>query len=146
VLVQATLVQPVVQRLGPSGTLRAGLGLNIVGLLLLALAVHWVVLVAALAALIVGQGLTTPTLASLVAGRSPEARRGHALGLQQMASGLGRVLGPIMAGALFQHIGVGAPYVLGAGITAGALGLVLTLHEQRSATVADATAAASGVG
>ena len=130
VLVQATLVQPVVQRLGPTGTLRAGLGLNIVGLLLLAVAVHWVVLVAALAALIVGQGLTTPTLASLVAGRSPIERRGHALGLQQMSSGLGRVLGPITAGLLFQHIGVGAPYVLGAGITAGALALVLTLHER----------------
>jgi hypothetical protein len=35
-----------------------------------------------------------------------------------------------MAGALFQHIGVGAPYVLGAGITAGALALVLTLPER----------------
>ncbi len=146
VIVQATLVHPAVQRFGPSGTLRGGLGLNIVGLLLLAVAAHWLVLIAALAALIIGQGLTTPTLASLVAGRSPEARRGGALGLQQMASGFGRVLGPIMAGVLFQHVGVGAPYVLGAGITAAALALVLTLHEQRSASVADTTAAASGVG
>jgi MFS family permease len=145
VLVQATLVQPVVQRLGPGGTLRAGLGLNIVGLLLLAVAVQWVVLVAALAALIVGQGLTTPTLASLVAGRSPAERRGHALGLQQMSAGLGRVLGPIMAGVLFQHIGVGAPYVLGAGITAGALALVFTLHERvtRPVTPSAATSATS---
>ncbi|HTN78057.1 MAG TPA: MFS transporter, partial [Acidimicrobiales bacterium] len=77
-----------------------------------------------------GQGLTTPTLASIVAGRSPHERRGGALGLQQMAGGMGRVIGPILAGALFQHVGVGAPYVVGAGITAGALALALTMHEQ----------------
>ena len=35
-----------------------------------------------------------------------------------------------MAGVLFQHVGVGAPYVVGAGITAAALALVLTMHEQ----------------
>ncbi len=132
VLVQVGLVHPVVSRLGPLGTLRGGLALNIVGLLLLAVALEWPVLVLALAALIVGQGLMTPTLASIVAGRSPIARRGGALGLQQMAGGLGRVVGPAMAGALFQHVGVGAPYVVGAGITAAALGLVLTLHEQPS--------------
>ena len=95
VLVQAVLVHPVVSRLGAVGTLRGGLTLNIVGLLLLAFAVHWAVLVLALAALIVGQGLTTPTLASIVAGRSPTERRGHALGLQQMAGGMGRVIGPV---------------------------------------------------
>ena len=87
-------------------------------------------LVLALAALVIGQGLTTPTLASIVAGRSPSERRGGALGLQQMASGMGRVIGPVMAGVLFQHVGVGAPYVVGAGITAAALALVLTMHEQ----------------
>ena len=130
VLVQAGLVHPVVSRLGAVGTLRGGLMLNIVGLLLLAVAVHWPVLVLALAALIIGQGLTTPTLASIVAGRSPSERRGGALGLQQMASGMGRVIGPVMAGVLFQHVGVGAPYVVGAGITAAALALVLTMHEQ----------------
>jgi DHA1 family tetracycline resistance protein-like MFS transporter len=113
VLVQAGLVHPVVSRLGAVGTLRGGLTLNIVGLLLLA----------------VGQGLTTPTLASIVAGRSPTERRGGALGLQQMAGGMGRVIGPVLAGVLFQHVGVGAPYVVGAGITAGALALVLTMHE-----------------
>jgi MFS family permease len=143
VLVQAGLVHPVVSRLGAVGTLRGGLMLNIVGLLLLAVAIHWPVLVLALAALIVGQGLTTPTLASIVAGRSPTERRGGALGLQQMAGGLGRVIGPVMAGALFQHVGVGAPYVVGAGITAAALALVLTMHEHPAPGFSVAPAAKS---
>ena len=143
VLVQAGLVHPVVSRLGAVGTLRGGLMLNIVGLLLLAVAVRWPVLVLALAALIVGQGLITPTLASIVAGRSPTERRGGALGLQQMAGGLGRVIGPVMAGALFQHVGVGAPYVVGAGITAAALALVLTMHEHPAPGFSVAPAAKS---
>ena len=124
VLVQAGLVHPVVSRLGAVGTLRGGLMLNIVGLLLLAVAVHWPVLVLALAALIIGQGLMTPTLASIVGGPLTRAeRRGGALGLQQMAGGMGRVIGPVLAGVLFQHVGVGAPYVVGAG-SRGPLALV----------------------
>ncbi len=145
VLVQATLVQPVVQRLGPTGTLRPGSASTSSG------CCCWRSpstgsCSSPRSPLVVGQGLTTPTLASLVAGRSPIERRGHGLGLQQMSSGLGRVVGPIVAGALFQHVGVGAPYVLGAGITAGALALVLTLHEQRSPSAPTRVLPASGVG
>jgi predicted MFS family arabinose efflux permease len=34
------------------------------------------------------------------------------------------VLGPILAGAIFQHVGVGAPYVIGAVLALIALTLV----------------------
>jgi predicted MFS family arabinose efflux permease len=46
------------------------------------------------------------------------------LGWQQSAGGLARVVGPITAGAMFQHIGVGSPYVLGAFLALIALSLV----------------------
>jgi hypothetical protein len=48
-----------------------------------------------------------------------------------------------MAGALFQHVGVGAPYVVGAGITAAALALVLTMHEHPAPGFSVAPAAKS---
>ncbi|MGZ4784631.1 MAG: MFS transporter, partial [Acidimicrobiales bacterium] len=70
-----------------------------------------------------GQGLITPTLSSAVAGRAGRAR-GSWLGWQQSAGGLARVLGPILAGAIFQHVGVGAPYVIGAVLALIALTLV----------------------
>ncbi len=73
--------------------------------------------------LVLGQGLITPTLSSAVAGRAGRAR-GTWLGWQQSAGGLARVLGPITAGALFQHIGVGSPYVVGAVLALIALSLV----------------------
>jgi multidrug resistance protein len=124
VVVQSGLVHPVSVRLGEVGTVRFGLSANACGLVLLAANHGWVSVVPALVLLVVGQGLLTPTLSSAVAGRVPGERRGQALGLQQAASGLARVLGPAAAGFLFGRAGVGVPYVVGAVLVAVAIGLV----------------------
>lgn len=121
VAVQGALIRPVIARFGETTTLRAGLLLNAVGLGVLALATSWPVLVAALALLVTGQGLVTPTLASVVAGRAHDGRRGTALGYQQSAGGLARVVGPAIGGLLFQHVGVAAPSVAGAALTGAAV-------------------------
>lgn len=121
--VQAGLVGPVTRRLGEAGTLRWGLLANTGGLALLAVDAGWAGLVPALALLVAGQGLITPTLASAVSSRAGE-QRGEWLGWQQSAGGVARVVGPVAAGALFQHLGVGAPYVLGAVLAGVAVTLV----------------------
>ncbi len=54
----------------------------------------------------------------------PEHRRGQALGAQQSAGGLARVVGPIAGGFAFEHIGVGAPYVGGVVLLALAIALL----------------------
>jgi len=123
VAVQVGLVGRVNDRLGESGTLRLGLLCNAGGLALLAVPGRWLTLVPSLLALVVGQGLITPTLSSAVAGRAGR-ERGTWLGWQQSAGGLARVLGPITAGVLFEQIGVGAPYVVGAVLALIALALV----------------------
>ncbi len=73
---------------------------------------------------VVGQGLLTPTMSSVVAGRVPGERRGQALGLQQSAMGLARVVGPAGAGLLFGRAGVEVPYLVAAILVALAVGLV----------------------
>jgi MFS transporter, DHA1 family, tetracycline resistance protein len=123
VIVQAGLVGPVNERWGETRTLRLALLANGVGLIVLALDAGWLGLVVALALLVVGQGLITPTLSSAVAGRAG-AKRGQWLGWQQAAGGVARVIGPAVGGALFQHVGVGAPYVAGAVAVGVALALV----------------------
>jgi MFS family permease len=123
VVVQVGIVGRVNDRLGESGTLRVGLSANAIGLALLALDAGWATLVVSLTFLVLGQGLITPTLSSAVAGRAGRDR-GTWLGWQQSAGGAARVLGPITAGALFQHIGVGSPYVVGAVLALVALSLV----------------------
>lgn len=114
VLANAGLVGPAAKRLGERGALRLGLALNGLGLVLLALTRSWGLLVPALLLLCAGQGLVTPTLSSSVAGEVGARWRGGALGLQQAAGGLARVVGPLAGGFAFQHIGVPVPYVAGA--------------------------------
>ena len=69
-------------------------------------------------ALVVGQGLAMPALTAAFAGTADAHRRGGVLGVQQSASGLARVVGPLVGGLLFEHIGVASPYVVGAALMA----------------------------
>jgi MFS family permease len=124
VLANTGLVAPAVRHLGELGALRLGLGLNAVGLALLAVTRSWAMLVPALLALTAGQGLITPTLSSSVAGTVEAGRRGGALGFQQAAGGLARVVGPLAGGFAFQRIGVPVPYAAGAALAAICLLLV----------------------
>ena len=117
-LVQVGLVHPCVRRLGEQRTLRLGLLLNAVGLVVLAGVRSWPPLAAALVLLTTGQGLITPALSSLVAGRAGAERRGSALGLQQAAGGLARVVGPLAGGVLFQFAGASVPFLCGAALLA----------------------------
>lgn len=123
VVTQGGLVGPITERLGEAGTMRLGLGLNVIGFTALALSSAAVLLLPGLAVLAVGQGLLTPTLSSAVAGAVDERTVGVALGVQQSMGGLARVIGPLLGGVLF-GIGVGVPYGVTALITATALLLV----------------------
>jgi DHA1 family tetracycline resistance protein-like MFS transporter len=117
-LVQASLVHPVVERLGERGTLRAGLLANAGGLLLLAAVHSWLLLVPALLALVVGQGLVMPSLTASFAGRAGRERRGRVLGVQQSANGLARVVGPVFGGLAFERLGAPSPFLAGAAVMA----------------------------
>jgi DHA1 family tetracycline resistance protein-like MFS transporter len=130
VAVQGGLVRPFNSRFGSTGTVRLALTSNAIGLLLLAAATTWLLLVPALVLLVLGQGLVTPTLAALVANRADEGRRGGALGFQQSAGALARIVGPALGGALFEHVGTAAPYVVGAGM----IGVALVLMGTRVAS------------
>jgi len=121
VAVQGGLVHAVVSRLGEEATLRLGLVVVGGGLLGLAFVRSWATLAAALLALTVGEGLAQTTMASTLAGRADPARRGEVLGAQQSAGGLARVIGPLLGGIAFEHIGPGAPYIGGAAIVAAVL-------------------------
>ena len=114
VVFQGAMVHPVVARYGEVRTVRVGLALNGLGFVLVAVARTWWLLVPAVALLTAGQGLLAPVLTSMVAGRTRHDRRGSVLGLQQSVSALARVVGPVLAGFLFAHVAVGAPYAAGA--------------------------------
>jgi MFS family permease len=70
-------------------------------------------------------------LTTLVAQAAPADRRGEALGYQQSAGALARIIGPIVAGLLFDHVGYGAPYMVGGVLTAIAVLLVIDTHKRQ---------------
>ena len=63
-------------------------------------------------------GLTFPSLASLVSQETDSESQGSMLGGQQVVGGIGRVLGPVGAGVLFETVGITAPFFAGACLVA----------------------------
>lgn len=97
--------------LGERLTLLIGLAMFAAGLGGLAVTREVATLVAALTALVIGIGLASPALNSLIAAQADEHERGAVMGLSQSASALGRVAGPLGAGALFDAFHPAAPFV-----------------------------------
>ena len=121
-ILQGGLIGPLTIRFGSTRLLRSGLLLMAVGLAVLGGAATWVVLGLALFLLVIGSGMSNPSLTTLVASSAPEDRRGEVLGFQQSAGALARVVGPPLAGLAFDRVGIGAPYSLGALVFLVAIG------------------------
>ena len=117
VVVQTQLVHRVVAWLGEAVALVAGLVVQALGLALLPTAHSLAGLAIPLVVLTVGQGLVSPTLSLLVAGRASSWRRGGALSMQQGLSSLARVIGPAFGGWLFTLRGGTGAFLVGAGVT-----------------------------
>jgi DHA1 family tetracycline resistance protein-like MFS transporter len=127
VAVQGGLIGPLTQRLGSRKLLRIGLSLVAVGLLLLGLSNTWPLLFIALFLLSLGQGMSGPSGSALVAELAPVERRGEAIGYQQGTAAFGRVAGPVMAGALFDHVGISAPFFVSGVLILCAVGSVWSI-------------------
>ena len=121
--VQGSLIGPLTSRFGSLHLLRNGLVFISIGLLFLGAAVIWPTMIVALLFMVVGAGISNPSLTALVADSAHEDRRGEALGIQQSASALARVIGPPLAGLAFDHVGIGAPFTFGALIYVLAIGI-----------------------
>lgn len=130
VLAQVFVVGRAAAIFGEAGVLRLALGLNAAGFGILAFAAGGTALASGVILLALGQGLLTATLASALAGAMP-TRSGAALGAQQSAAGLARVVGPFLGGALFA-VATPIPYVVSSLLTLAAMALVPVLAGPRS--------------
>jgi MFS family permease len=128
-VVQGGFINPLKKRFGDTALVVAGVGLLMVGIALVPLPhVFWGQFpVSALIA--VGNGISAPVLTALVSLLSPEAQRGETIGVFQSMQSLGRIIGPITGGYLFEHGAVTAPYWTGAAVMAVAFVLSLKLSR-----------------
>ena len=124
-VMQGGLIGRLTARFGEEKLLIAGLSLIALGLVLIPVAHDLPVLVAAVSCLALGMGAMQPSLNSLISRRAGAEEQGEVMGVAQSIASLSRVLGPLLAGALFAGLGRDAPFLAGMAlvIVAAVLGL-----------------------
>ncbi len=118
---QGGLVGRLVKRHGEARLLTTGLAAILLGLLILPAATGVTLLLAATGLLAVGLGLTQPSLNSLISRRARSDEQGEVLGVNQSVGSFARIVGPWLAGILFEVFGRAAPFLAGAALMAVAL-------------------------
>jgi predicted MFS family arabinose efflux permease len=113
-LMQGVLIGSLTRRFGEERLLLAGLALIALGLLLMPFAGTLPVLLAAVSALALGMGTMQPSINSLISLRAGAEQQGEVMGVTQSIGSLARVLGPLIAGALFAGFGRSSPFLWGA--------------------------------
>jgi len=134
VAVQGALMGPLTSRVGSWGLLLSGLLVTATGLTVLSVSGVVPVLMVAVFLIAFGQGIAGPSVSALVADLVPEDRRGEALGYQQSAGALGRIIGPVFAGVIFDAVDEGAPYLVSAALFVAAWFVVRAARRQVSPT------------
>lgn len=120
VLTQGALLGPLQRRAGEVALVLGGLALMALGLAATALAPAGWALYPLVGLMAVGAGLAIPSITSLVSRRAGEGRQGAAMGGMQALLSLTLILGPALAGLLFDIAGPAVPYLAGGVLAGGA--------------------------
>lgn len=115
VFVQGFLIRKLGKKYPDAPLISIGTILIAVGLILTPITHNQWVLYGALALLATGSGINNPSNSSLLSKLASKDQTGGVMGVGQSMSTLGRILGPVVGGYLFDNMGVQSPYWLGAG-------------------------------
>jgi MFS transporter, DHA1 family, tetracycline resistance protein len=132
VFVQGIFYRWVQPRIGERRLSLIGLGLMSAGLASVALArVAWMVY-PAIALVALGTGVSIPSLSGIISNQVAQNSQGRLMGGMQVLLSLTAILGPGIAGVMFQQIGDGAPYVSGAALALAAFVIALAAFRHSS--------------
>ncbi len=116
VITQVWLVGPLVKRFGEVNLTNAGNALRALGFALLAAFPLLLPALATIPLMAIGGGIALPSLVALLTFAAPPQSRGGVIGLNQSANALGSILGPLLAGFLFDAVHPNAPMVAAAAL------------------------------
>jgi MFS transporter, DHA1 family, tetracycline resistance protein len=114
VFIQGVLIRRIGKKYPEALLISVGTALVAIGLVLTPATHSLAVLCFALIVLATGSGINNPSTSSLLSKLCPRNETGGVMGVGQSMSTLGRILGPVAGGYLFDAIGVSSPYWLGA--------------------------------
>jgi MFS family permease len=124
---QGGLIGRLTARFGEEKLLVAGLSSIALGLLTITAAHDVPILVVATSFLALGMGVMQPSLNSLISRRAGAEEQGEVMGVAQSVASLSRVLGPLLAGALFAGLGRDSPFFCGVVLVAAATAIAWRL-------------------
>lgn len=107
-----------VRRFGERALVLAGFTIMAAGMIFAGIGPPVALMVGAMGAIAIGNGLASPSLAGLVSVSTSTEDQGGALGAYQSVGSLGRSAGPFLGGFAFDYLGAGSPLWLG-GIVLG---------------------------
>ena len=119
-VMQGGLIGRLTARFGEEKLLITGLSSIALGLLTITAARDLPILVIAVSFLALGMGAMQPSLNSLISRRAGAEEQGEVMGVAQSVASLSRVLGPLLAGALFAGLGRNSPFLCGTVLVAAA--------------------------
>lgn len=119
VVMRALLLGPMVRRFGEIRVLRMGTAALVIGLAAMPLATNIPTLAIAVIFVPVGTALLFPSTTALLSRLAPQGETGQVMGVQQAFGGVSRLVGPIWAGAAYQHFGASSPFWISAGLMVG---------------------------
>jgi len=114
-VIQGGMVGPVVDRLGEDMTILVSLGLEVLGFFLLAIANSLLGLIITIIPLAIGTALLNPSINSAISNRIPQDKQGSGMGINSSVGSLGRVIGPVFGGILWD-IAPRSVFYVGAGV------------------------------
>lgn len=112
-VMRSVALGPVVRRVGEAGALRLGTLLLAAGLFLFPVVPSVWLLAVVIPFVPIGTALMFPAVTSLLSHATDASEVGATMGVAQTFAGIARVLGPFVGTAVFQHIGIGSPFILG---------------------------------
>ena len=131
VLMQGYVVRKALPRVGETRLASEALIISIAGYALLAWCPRAWVLYPAIGVIATGNGLAGPALWAMLSREGNPQEQGLLMGVGSSLSSLARVVGPVMAGAAFDHIGMSAPYWAGAAVMVAGWALVRAAAAER---------------
>jgi len=109
-IIQGGLMGKLVRIFGEVKLTRAGLVLMAIGLIAMGQVKTTMQLVLVTPFLAVGSAIMSPSISALISKSAPPNKQGLTMGTAQSLAALGRVFGPPSGTALFQYVGLAAPY------------------------------------
>ncbi|MCA1553194.1 MAG: MFS transporter, partial [Chloroflexi bacterium] len=125
ILTQAWLVGPLVRRFKEQTLVTSGVLITALSFGAMALIPSYATVLGAGSVRSVANGFSQPALVALLTYAAPGGQRGLVIGLLESFQSLGRILGPLLAGYLFEQLNPTAPIATAALVTA--LAFVVTL-------------------